>query len=173
MAKPSRLTVANWAVVRSVSKILGPDMRFAFVNSNAGLRRKAANLNAFSYRWVSGILQATVLAALTSPGFESLLQRASATYLERRQNFLKILVDAGFKAGGTEGLNVWIPVEDEQFMTRRLLEAHWLVRPGSIFRIDAPEGIRVTTSTMTEQTARSFVDTLAILRDEIRVDHGA
>jgi DNA-binding transcriptional MocR family regulator len=49
----------NWAVIRSVSKYVGADMRLAFVNSSQNIGPKVLGLSAFTYRWASSILLTT------------------------------------------------------------------------------------------------------------------
>lgn len=174
--KPVTLVSADrpkWAIVRSVSKYMGPDLRLAFVNSGPGLATKVSGLTAFSYRWVSGVLQTAVLATVTSKEYPKIVRTASQAYTARRQYLLKVLRDVGITAHGADGINVWIPVSDEQATTRRLMEAGWIVRPGSIFRLQSEEAIRVTVSTMTEQEARDLATLLADLQRQGAVQRGA
>jgi DNA-binding transcriptional MocR family regulator len=163
----------NWAVVRSVSKYIGPDMRLAFVNSSAGLGRGAPSITAFTYRWVSGMLQKAVLATVTSNDYEATLKKAANAYKERRNFFLKALKDVGIAAHGSDGINVWIPVKDEQAIVRRLMEARWIVRPGSIFRLESPEAIRVTTSSLTESESQELAGLLSSAQRQGAVQRGA
>jgi DNA-binding transcriptional MocR family regulator len=163
----------NWAIVRSVSKYVGPDLRLAFVNSSDGLAKKVSGLAAFSYRWVSGVLQAAVLSTVTCKDYTRIIRDASEAYTARRQYLLSALKDAGIKAHGADGINVWIPVTDEQAVTRRLMEAGWIVRPGDIFRLESEQAIRVTVSTLTEQEARELAALIANLQRQGAVQRGA
>jgi DNA-binding transcriptional MocR family regulator len=163
----------NWAIIRSVSKYIGPDLRLAFVNSSPGLGKGALSITAFTYRWVSSLLQKIVLATVTSGDYEAVLKRAAVAYKERRNFVLKALRDVGIEAHGTDGINVWIPVKDEQAVTRRLMEAGWIVRPGSIFRLQSPEAIRVTISAFTENDARELAGLLSSLQRQGAVQRGA
>jgi len=163
----------NWAIIRSVSKYISPDLRLALVNSSAGLGKKASSISAFTTRWVSSLLQKTVLATVTSSDYEAVLKRAASAYKERRSFMLKALADVGIRAHGADGINVWIPVNDEQGVTRQLMEAGWIVRPGSIFRLATPEAIRVTTSTLTETQAQELAELLFSLQRQGGVQRGA
>jgi DNA-binding transcriptional MocR family regulator len=164
---------SNWAIVRSVSKYIGPDLRVAFVNSSVGLGKGASSITAFTHRWVSNLLQKAVLAAVSSSGYEALIRKAAVAYKERRNFLLKALANVGVAAHGADGINVWIPVNDEQSVVRRLMEAGWIVRSGSIFRLQAPEAIRVTTSTCTETDARELAELLSNLQRQGAVQRGA
>jgi DNA-binding transcriptional MocR family regulator len=163
----------NWAIIRSVSKYIGPDLRLAFVNSSRALGQNASSFSAFTHRWVSGLLQKTVLATVTSSDYEAVLKRAASAYRERRSFMLKALSDVGIRAHGADGINVWIPVNDEQGVTRQLMEAGWIVRPGSIFRLQAREAIRVTTSVLTETEAHELAQLLFGLQRQGGVQRGA
>ncbi len=174
--KPVTLVSAkrpNWAIVRSVSKYVGPDLRLAFVDSSDGLARKVSGLAAFSYRWVSGVLQQAVLSTVTSKDYPRIIRNASQAYAARRQYLLDALMDAGIEAHGADGINVWIPVTDEQAITRRLMEAGWIVRPGDIFRLESGQAIRVTVSTLTDREARELAALLANLQRQGAVQRGA
>jgi DNA-binding transcriptional MocR family regulator len=163
----------NWAIIRSVSKYIGPDLRLAFVNCSAGLGRGASSITAFTHRWVSSVLQKAVLATVTSSDYEAVVKRAASAYRERRNFVLKALRDVGIAAHGADGINVWIPVHDEQAVIRRLMEAGWIVRPGAIFRLQTPEAIRITTSVFTENEARELAELLSSLQRQGAVQRGA
>ncbi|MFG1429282.1 aminotransferase class I/II-fold pyridoxal phosphate-dependent enzyme [Roseixanthobacter glucoisosaccharinicivorans] len=162
-----------WAIIRSVSKYIGPDLRLAVVNSSHELSRASLALNAFTSRWVSSILQKSVLAVLTAPGYRQLVASAAGAYERRREDVITALAGRGIKAHGRDGMNVWIPVADEQMVARRLLDAGWTVRTGSVFRLAAPSAIRITTSVIPKPLAEEFARTLdSILREDV-VERGA
>lgn len=164
---------SNWAIVRSVSKYIGPDLRVALVNSTINLGKGASSITAFTHRWVSTILQKAVLATVTSSGYEATIKKAAVAYKERRQFLIKALADRGITAHGADGLNVWIPVSDEAAAVRRLMEAGWIVRAGSTFRLRTPEAVRVTTSTFTEGEARELAELISGLHRQGAVQRGA
>lgn len=63
-------TTQHWAVIRSVSKTLGPDLRLAVVASDSATSAKLRlRLNAGS-QWVSHLLQDLVYACLTDPEYQ-------------------------------------------------------------------------------------------------------
>lgn len=163
----------NWAIIRSVSKYVGPDLRLAFVNSSDGLAKKISGLAAFSYRWVSSVLQAAVLSTVTSKDYARIIRDAAQAYSARRRYLLDALNNADIKAHGEDGINVWIPVTDEQAIARRLMEAGWIVRAGDIFRLESSQAIRVTVSTMTDQEARELAMVLGSLQRQGAVQRGA
>lgn len=162
-----------WAIIRSVSKYIGPDLRLAVVNSSNELSRASLSLSAFTSRWVSSILQRSVLAVLTAPGYRQLVASAAAAYERRREDVIGALAARGIKAHGRDGMNVWIPVDEEQTAARRLLDAGWTVRTGSVFRLAAPPAIRITTSVIPQPLAEEFARTLDLILREDVVERGA
>lgn len=163
----------HWAIIRSVSKVAGPDLRLAVVNSSRAVSRAALPLSACSARWVSSILQGCVKAVLTAPGHGARVAQARATYARRRDAALAALAAEGIPALGRDGMNLWIPVADEAWTVRRLADAGWTVRPGSAFRLMAPPALRITASALEDAEAAAFARALAgILRDE-GVERGA
>ena len=163
----------NWAVIRSVSKYLGPDARLAFVDCSPALGRKVDVLGACTYRWVSGLLQRVVLQTLTSPDYDASVKRVARLYKERREGFLAALKDRGISGHGADGFNVWVPVADEQKSTRHLMEAGWIVNPGATFRLTSPPAIRVTTSALRRDQARELADLIDEIEHAAPVRRGA
>jgi DNA-binding transcriptional MocR family regulator len=151
----------HWAVVRSVSKFLGPDLRAAFVAGDAMTIARVEGRQSLGTRWVSHILQQLVLALWSDPSSGRRLARAAEIYRQRREALLAALKHRGIDARGTSGLNVWIPVREEAATVQALLDRGWAVTPGERFRLHAPAGIRVTTAAMTPQDAERFAGDLA------------
>lgn len=139
----------RWALVRSLSKTLGPDIRLAAVASDAATSRQLRRRLAPGAAWVSHLLQDIAEAALTGAPNVALFARARADYLERRSRLEAALRahGVGHLAGG-DGLNLWIPLEgDDHAVARSLARQGWLVRHGAGFSIGKPaRGLRVTIS---------------------------
>lgn len=58
-------------------------------------------------------------------------------------------------------MNVWVPVSDETGAVARLLNAGWAVAPGARFRVVAPQGIRLTVSSLTPADIAPLADAVA------------
>ena len=159
----------RWAVVRSVAKSLGPDLRLAFVAGDAETIGRVGGRFALGPGWVSYVLQRAALSLLRSADVRAQLARATRVYAERREGLVQALTDQGIRASGRSGLNVWIPVPDEATVTAALLQAGWAVLPGARFRIAAPPAVRVTIATLVPADARRFARDLArVLRASSR-----
>jgi DNA-binding transcriptional MocR family regulator len=153
---------SHWAATRSVSKALGPDLRLAVLAGDEQTLARVQGRQQCGPGWVSHILQRLVLSLWTDPGTLELVERASATYVERREGFLERLRDRGVEASGRSGLNVWIPLGDETGAVGALLQRGWVVAPGTPYRLPgAPPAIRVTTATLLAPEARRLAGDLA------------
>ncbi|HWH19116.1 MAG TPA: aminotransferase class I/II-fold pyridoxal phosphate-dependent enzyme [Solirubrobacterales bacterium] len=153
--------VQSWAVVRSVSKSLGPDLRLAVASGDAGTIARMESRQALGTGWVSTILQRMVAGMWTSPEVTKSTADAEAAYTERRSLLIAELAARGIAASGPSGLNVWVPVEREAPVVEGLLAAGWSVSPGELFRLESEPGIRVTISCLDPADAPRFADDLA------------
>ncbi|HVE71065.1 MAG TPA: aminotransferase class I/II-fold pyridoxal phosphate-dependent enzyme [Thermoanaerobaculia bacterium] len=147
----------RWAVVRSVSKSLGPDLRVALLASDSHTHARVEGRQSLGVRWVSHILQRLVIAlwSYRAPA------RAGRVYTERRTALLRELASRGILAHGASGLNVWIPVAEESATVQALLHAGWAVKAGERYRIASPPAIRVTIASLPQRDAARFADALA------------
>jgi DNA-binding transcriptional MocR family regulator len=84
------------------------------------------------------------------------VERASYAYALRRSALIGELAKVGIAAQGHSGLNVWIPVADENSIVQALLEDGWAVRPGAAYRVRSAPGIRVTISALKPADAHRF-----------------
>jgi len=150
-------TRTRWAVVRSVSKSLGPDLRVALLASDAHTHARVEGRQSLGVRWVSHILQRLVVALWNhrAPA------RAGRVYGERRRALLRELASRGIRAHGASGLNVWIPVPEENAIVQSLLHAGWAVKAGERYRISSPPAIRVTTAALPPRKAGRIAEELA------------
>src|SRR5262249_7806332 len=96
------------------------------------------------------------------PAVTRRVQEATQAYAERRGVLLDALKRRGIPAHGRSGLNVWIPVPDEERVVRLLAEAGWAVRPGARYRQRSAPAIRVTIATLRPAEAERLARDLAI-----------
>jgi DNA-binding transcriptional MocR family regulator len=157
---------ARWAVVRSVSKAYGPDLRVALLASDAHTHARVEGRQTLGIRWVSHILQRTVVAIWR----DRAPLRAQRVYAERREALLRELRARGIAAHGVSGLNVWVPVAEESAVVQRLAQKGWGVKAGERYRIATPPAIRITISTLgARDAARLAEDFAEIVRPKVRL----
>jgi DNA-binding transcriptional MocR family regulator len=152
----------RWAATRSVAKSLGPDLRLAVMAGDAQTVARVQGRQQCGPGWVSHILQALVLKLWADPQVQAQIERACATYAQRRTGLCEHLRRRGVPVHGASGLNVWIPVDDEASVVGALMQRGWLVAPGAPYRLahSAP-GVRVTSAALGEGEAASFAGDLA------------
>src|SRR5215472_16585893 len=150
----------RWAVIRSVSKVLGPDLRLATVAADPLTTSRVAGRQLLGAGWVSHLLQQTV-ATLPAAAASALVARAEREYAARRAALIAALAERGITAHGRSGLGVWIPAEEETAIVQALAERGWAVSPGERYRYHSAPGIRVTTTTLQPAEARRLADEIA------------
>lgn len=138
----------HWAVIRSVSKMLHPDLRTAVMAGDSSTIARLEGRQALGPRWVSHVLQAVAAELLGAPGLDAAMRRAGAVYAERRGELIGALAQRGIAAYGRSGLNVWVRVREEAPVVRALQDAGWLVSAGERFRLASPPGLRITATTL-------------------------
>jgi DNA-binding transcriptional MocR family regulator len=133
-----------WAVVRSVSKSLGPDLRLAFLAGDATTVSRVEGRQRLGAGWVSHVLQALVVHLLSARKTERLLDEATRRYAERRGALLAALRALGIPARGRSGMNVWVSVPEELRTVQGLAERGFRVRGGERYRLESPPAVRIT-----------------------------
>lgn len=154
----------RWAVIRSLAKFLGPDLRLACVLADPATAAAMADRQAATSRWSSRWLQAAAATALSRTEMPAEIATARRAYAERRQALLAALADHGIAATGTDGINIWIPLPHDEAMTAALGRCGWAVMSGAAFRIADASGIRVTIADLTTEEALLFASDLARLQ---------
>jgi DNA-binding transcriptional MocR family regulator len=121
--------------VRSFSKAYGPDLRLAAMSAPPEVHRAVTARRQLGQGWSSRLLQQVLVHLLTGAGEE--VAGAASTYAARRAALVTALRERGVEVGGSEGLNVWVPVGDETAAVVRLASQGIGVAPGRPFRVGA------------------------------------
>jgi len=131
--------------IRSFSKSHGPDLRLAAIGGSADVIDAVAGRRLLGPGWSSRILQSVLLAMLTDDATHAQVVAARDAYAHRRATFGAALADHGIATGGTDGINQWIPVGDEQSTLVALAARGIGAAPGTPFfvRPDA-DHLRIT-----------------------------
>ena len=139
----------RWALVRSFSKTLGPDVRLAMVASDAATSRQLRLRLASGTSWVSHLLQDMVEVTLGRPEVAKQMAQARKDYAQRRKALESALLEQDVPcAADGDGLNLWVPLDtDDQAVALALAHRGWLVRHGDAFGVQEPvRGLRITVS---------------------------
>lgn len=138
----------HWAVIRSSSKALGPDLRVAVVAGDAVTISRVEGRQRVGAGWVSRLLQGLVADMLRDPNVDRLIQSATREYAKRRHALISALAEQRITGRGRSGLNVWVEVPDEGEALAKLLRAGWSASAGERFRLRSAPGIRISVGAM-------------------------
>ena len=132
--------------VSSFSKSHGPDLRLAAIGGPERLVAAVADRRLLGPGWSSRLLQAVLLDLLTSPSSIGRIGVARTEYARRRSCLSAALAAHGLAVRADDGINMWLPVEDQQFAMVTLAAYGIAVAPGAPFLVSAgsPDHIRVT-----------------------------
>ncbi|WP_165368329.1 aminotransferase class I/II-fold pyridoxal phosphate-dependent enzyme [Phytoactinopolyspora endophytica] len=161
----------TWAVVRSVSKHLGPDMRLGFLTGDRRTVSRVAGRQMLGAGWVSHILQHAAVELWRDDGVKADVQRAASAYRLRREQFVERLAERGIPAHGRSGFNVHIPVPQEAPVIQEMQARGWTLRAGELHRIRSESFVRVTTATLETDAGRQLAADLAAVLEPQRISH--
>jgi DNA-binding transcriptional MocR family regulator len=133
----------------------------AFVAGDGQTMARVEARQAVTTSWVSRLLQEVVAEMLASADVRRQLRRGSAETNARRLALLTALERRGIPAHGRSGLHAWIPVREEAFAVRHLLDAGYAVLPGERFRLRTPPAVRVTTALLPPAEVEPLAGALA------------
>ena len=132
--------------IRSFSKSHGPDLRLAGMSGPAELLQPVTVRRHLGQGWSSRLLQRILVGLLTDATAVEQVRQAGEEYVRRRRLFVDALAARRVPVGGAEGINVWVPVQDEAAAIVRLASQGIGVSAGAPFAVlPEPQGyIRVT-----------------------------
>ncbi|GAA2850339.1 transcriptional regulator PtsJ [Microbacterium arabinogalactanolyticum] len=155
----------RYALLRSVSKFLGPDMCLALAATDpTTAERLAMRLNPGT-TWVSHLLQRLAHAQLADAGVRARIAEAAAHYAARNGAFVSALAERGIETASSDGLSLWVRLAvPARTAAERLMRRGWLVRTGDEFRIDdaspASDHLRLTVHDLSAADTARLLDDL-------------
>ncbi|MEB4615486.1 aminotransferase class I/II-fold pyridoxal phosphate-dependent enzyme [Leucobacter sp. M11] len=154
----------HFAVIRSFSKVIGPDLRVAACCMDPDTTDQVQMRQLLGPGWVSHVLQRIVARVLTDPVSLDRIDRAAAVYRERRDLLIDALAGADIAARGASGFTVFVPVAEEAEVTMGLAQRGWAVQAGGPYRFASEPFIRVCVSTLPPTEILRFArDLIAVL----------
>ncbi|MFJ3235834.1 aminotransferase class I/II-fold pyridoxal phosphate-dependent enzyme [Streptomyces sp. NPDC086787] len=169
------LTVAGlprWVHVRTVSKFLGTDLRWAAAACDAVTLARHDGRLQLSSGWVSHLLQETVLGLLTDDATHALVTRARETYTVRREALGRELTGRGIVSHGVSGMNLWVPVRDESAVVNGLRSCGWWIAAGARFRLSSAPGVRISVAGLEPADAVRLASDFASVLGESEATYG-
>ncbi|HEY4332815.1 MAG TPA: aminotransferase class I/II-fold pyridoxal phosphate-dependent enzyme, partial [Ilumatobacteraceae bacterium] len=157
--------------IRSFSKSHGPDLRLAAVGGAGDVVAAVANRRLLGPGWSSRILQAVLVALLNDPATARSLDEARAEYTRRRQLVTAVLQSRAVPFTGTDGINLWMRVNDERSALITLAAQGIGAAPGEPFMVrDDKPFLRLTVGLLAgsdaevEATSRKLADAAGFAR---------
>ncbi|MEU9480020.1 GntR family transcriptional regulator [Streptomyces sp. NPDC048191] len=164
--------LTRWVHVRSVSKFLGTDLRWAAAACDPVTLARHDGRLLMTSGWVSHLLQETVYGLMTDEDTRALVARARETYALRRSALAGELAVRGVVAHAASGLNLWVPVRDESAVVNGLRSYGWWVAAGARFRLAAGPGVRIATAGLEPADAARLASDFATVLGESEATYG-
>lgn len=133
--------------IHSFSKSHGPDLRIAAVSGASEPIAAVVDRRRLGPSWTSRLIQHLLLALLRDTASDDLVQRAASVYDARRRTVSTGLAAHGIEVCSAAGLNMWVPVANEQRAVLALALTGIGVAPGAPFSVDSstpPNHLRVS-----------------------------
>lgn len=152
----------RFALVRSVSKFLGPDMCLAIAATDAETADRLGMRLSPGTTWVSHLLQRLALTQLTDASVMAEVADAASHYAERNTAFAELLRDNGIAATASDGLSLWVEFPlPARAIAERLMRRGWLARTGDDFALDEraepSHHLRLTVHDLSDDDAATLV----------------
>lgn len=159
----------RYALIRSVSKFLGPDMCLAVTASDPDTADRLAMRLSPGTIWVSHLLQRLTHALVTDEATRAGIRAAATHYATRNMAFAQRLVGHGIDAVSGDGLNLWVRVAaPARVVAEQLMRRGWLARPGDEFVLSdeaAAFHLRLTVHDLSDADAARLASDLSAAVD--------
>ncbi|MFC6012170.1 aminotransferase class I/II-fold pyridoxal phosphate-dependent enzyme [Nocardia lasii] len=127
--------------IRSYSKSHGADLRLAVAGGPAALLDPVVERRMLGPGWSSRLLQRVLLTMLHDPGARATVAGARLEYRRRATALRRALAGHGVTLATGDGINLWLPVDDENAAMISLAAAGIKAAPGGPFEV-APNPTR-------------------------------
>lgn len=164
--------LTRWVHVRTVSKFLGTDLRWAAAACDATTLARHDGRLQLTSGWVSHLLQEIVHGLLTDVATRASVTAAQETYALRRGALLDELGGRGIDAHGASGMNLWVPARDESAVVNGLRSYGWWVAAGARFRSSSPPGVRISVATLAPADGARLASDFAAVLGESEATYG-
>ncbi|PLZ00224.1 GntR family transcriptional regulator [Burkholderia sp. WAC0059] len=139
-------------LVRGYCNTYGIDLRTCVIGGATRLVDKIRRLRSFGAAMNSRILQGALAWLLLDEATGQVVARMRERYTQRRMALKKLLHERGLAAQGDDGLNLWVPVSQEETAIVALARHGISVGSGSRCHVGSKRGefLRVSTARLSE-----------------------
>lgn len=168
----------RWALVRSVSKALGPDLCLAVTATDPGTAERLALRLSPGTTWVSHLLQRLAHGVLADEASLALIAQASEHYATQNTQVAARFTAHGIPVDPADGMSLWVPLPcPARDVSAALAQRGWRVRTGDGFRLaedaEPSRHLRLTVHDLDEAEAERLAQDLAAAVDEVLEVRGA
>ncbi|WP_239004154.1 PLP-dependent aminotransferase family protein [Nocardia panacis] len=121
--------------IRSYSKSHGADLRVAVAGGPAALLDPVIDRRMLGPGWTSRLLQRLLLTMLQDPAACAAVDAARTEYRRRASALRRALAKGGVRVARGDGINLWLPVADENAAMISLAAAGIKAAPGGPFEV--------------------------------------
>lgn len=139
--------------IRSYSKSHGADLRLAVAGGPADLLDPVVERRMLGAGWTSRLLQRVLLSMLDDDTAGHAVTTARAEYRRRSAELRRALTRRGITVARGDGINLWLPVADENAAMISLAAAGIKAAPGGPFIVGDPpptDHLRITISPLAD-----------------------
>lgn len=152
----------RFALVRSVSKFLGPDMCLAIAATDTTTAERLAMRLSPGTTWVSHLLQRLTLTQVTDPLVLAQIEQTREHYAARNSAFAAKLNAHGIPSPAADGLSLWVELpRPARVVAEHLMRRGWLARTGDEFaleeRAEPSHHLRLTVHDLSDDDADTLV----------------
>jgi DNA-binding transcriptional MocR family regulator len=150
--------------VRSYSKSHGPDLRIAAMSGPAAMIDRIVARRMLGPAWTSRMVQTILLDLLTTSQSMDEVGEARRQYFARQRTLVAALVAEGVDVAAPDGINMWLPVQDERAALVHLSASGIRVAGGAPFLAGDQDGaafVRVTSGLVSPDDAATVAAALA------------
>lgn len=162
----------RWALVRSVSKFLGPDLCLAVAATDPETAARLALRLSPGTTWVSHLLQRLAHGVLADDAARALIERAGEHYSARNAQVAALLTAQGLPVEAADGMSLWVPVpRPAREIAAELARRGWRVRTGDDFNLapgapgvagaEPSRHLRLTVHDLTDEKSAQLVQDLS------------
>jgi DNA-binding transcriptional MocR family regulator len=161
--------------VRGFSKSHGPDLRIAALGGPAAILDGLVARRMLGTGWTSRMLQTILLDLLVEPRSVKAVAEARQVYAERQEAVCTALAEHGVHVPVPDGINLWLPVQDERAALVQLATVGIRAAGGSPFVAGTAttDHLRVTTGLLDTSEASHVAAALAAAATAGTVRFGA
>jgi DNA-binding transcriptional MocR family regulator len=150
--------------IRSYSKSHGADLRLAVAAGPAAYLDPVIERRMLGPGWTSRLLQRVLLHMLTDDAARAAVSTARTSYRTRTDALRKALSRHGISLPRPDGINLWLPVADENAAMISLAAVGIKTAPGGPFEVTdnpATDHLRLTVAALTDADVGSLAAHLA------------